>query len=148
MLPEVPTEPEIPTEPETPTEAETTTEPEIPTESETTIEPEMPNESETVSESESTTQKPPQQIVVEKYVLHIQWGDTPRMISQELYENGMIDSASKFRKYLADNKYAGKLRSGTYTITKGMTYEEIAKMITKNDNQKVKNTCIIAFGVI
>ena len=99
--------------------------------SESEIEPtetELPTESET---EEPTTQIPPQHIEIAQYVLHIQWGDTPRMIANELYENGMVESASGFRKYLSDHGYAGKLRSGTYTITKGMTYEEIAKMITK-----------------
>ena len=99
--------------------------------SESEIEP-TETESESPTESEEpATQTPPQHVEITQYVLHIQWGDTPKMIANELFENGMIDSASKFRKYLADNKYAGKLRSGTYTITKGMTYEEIAKMITK-----------------
>lgn len=108
------------------------TETEIPNESESSSEIQPPSESEIPTESEEpATQTPPQHVEITQYVLHIQWGDTPRMIANELFENGMIDSASKFRKYLADNKYAGKLRSGTYTITKGMTYEEIAKMITK-----------------
>ena len=116
-------------EPQSGSESEiepTETESEIPSESELPSETEIPTESE-----EPSTQTPPQHVELTQYVLHIQWGDTPRMIANELFENGMIDSASKFRKYLADNKYAGKLRSGTYTITKGMTYEEIAKMITK-----------------
>ena len=106
----------------TETESEFPTESELPTETESSTEPET---------EEPSTQTPPQHVEITQYVLHIQWGDTPRMIANELFENGMIDNASKFRKYLADNKYAGKLRSGTYTITKGMTYEEIAKMITK-----------------
>ncbi|MGN1158236.1 MAG: hypothetical protein ACI4TK_18855 [Agathobacter sp.] len=104
--------------------SEITTEP--PAETEDPVETEEP-----VETGESETQMPPQHVEVTQYVLHIQWGDTPRMIANELYENGMVDSASEFRKYLADNGYSGKLRSGSYTIMKGMTYEEIAKLITK-----------------
>ncbi|MBE5887300.1 MAG: endolytic transglycosylase MltG [Lachnospiraceae bacterium] len=127
-----PNETEIPSETESSSETETPSETEIPNESESSSEIQPPSESENPTESEEpSTQTPPQHVEITQYVLHIQWGDTPRMIANELFENGMIDSASKFRKYLADNKYAGKLRSGTYTITKGMTYEEIAKMITK-----------------
>ncbi len=83
------------------------------------------------TETQETETQGPTHIEVTQYILHISWGDTPRMIATELYENGMVDSASSFRKYLADNGYAGKLRSGTYTITKGMSYKEIAQMITK-----------------
>ena len=52
----------------------------------------------------------------------------------ELYENGMIDDAKKFRNYLGDycKQHNKEIRVGTYTITKGMTYEEIAKKITKS----------------
>ncbi|MBO5096822.1 MAG: endolytic transglycosylase MltG [Agathobacter sp.] len=126
------TESEIPSESELPSETELPSESETPNESESSSEIEPPSENESPTESEEpATQTPPQHVEITQYVLHIQWGDTPKMIANELFENGMIDSASKFRKYLADNKYAGKLRSGTYTITKGMTYEEIAKMITK-----------------
>lgn len=87
-----------------------------------------------VSQSETTepeSQTPPIHVEVTQYILHIVPGDTPRMIASELYENGVIDSASDFRDYLDDNGYAKKIRTGTYTITIGMTYEEIAKMITK-----------------
>lgn len=106
------------------------TESALPSESEFPIATEVPTE-EPAETEKSETQTPPQYVEVTRYVLHIQWGDTPRMIANELYENGMVDSASEFRKYLADNGFSGKLRSGSYTITKGMTYEEIAKLITK-----------------
>lgn len=129
------------------TESESESEPEIQKESqidsEDTQQSQSTQESETASESQkeseessetetpSESQEPTTQVVITQYVLHIQWGDTPKMVSRELEENGMIDSASAFRDYLEEHGYAGKLRSGSYTITKGMTYEEIAKMITK-----------------
>ena len=65
------------------------------------------------------------------YELVIQLGDTPQIVADELYKNGMVENASEFRKYLEDNGYSEKLRSGSYTITKDMNYEEIAKLITK-----------------
>ena len=124
---------------EEPSESETNTEVEDsskePSESEKPIESEKPSESETPSESEeTTTQTPPQHVEVTQYVLHIVWGDYPRKIANELYESGMIDNAKAFRNYLADYCEQNKkeIRVGTYTITKGMTYEEIAKIITKS----------------
>lgn len=81
---------------------------------------------------EPDTQTPPQHVEITQYVLHINLNDKLRLIAQELYENGMIEDASDFRSYVEDNGYAGKIRTGTYTITKGMTYEEITKLITKS----------------
>lgn len=113
---------------------------EMESDSETQSETETELESQTQKTEDSQLKEPETQetesqdtiyIEITQYILHVNTGDTPRMIATELYENGMIDSASAFRKYLGDNGYAGKLRTGTYTITKGMSYEEIAQMITK-----------------
>lgn len=101
------------------------------TESEEPKETESEEPKETESE-EPSTEVPPQHTETIQYVLHIKNGDTPRKIANELYENGMVDSATKFRSYIADHGYAGKIRIGTYTITKGMSYEEIAKIITRS----------------
>lgn len=101
------------------------TKPEEPKETES----EEPKETES---EEPSTEVPPQHTETIQYVLHIKNGDTPRKIANELYENGMVDSATKFRSYIADHGYAGKIRIGTYTITKGMSYEEIAKIITRS----------------
>ena len=119
-----------PSETELPSETDMTTENEEPTQPEGPTEPETPTESET---DEPVTQQPPQHVETTQYILHIVWGDYPRKIANELYENGMIDSAKEFRDYLGDfcKKNNKDIRVGSYTITKGMTYEEIAKIITK-----------------
>ena len=51
--------------------------------------------------------------------------------SQILADAGVIDNATAFSKYLADNGYASKVVDGTYTLSKGMDYESAAKAITK-----------------
>lgn len=102
-------------------------------ESDTPVESEAPVESETPTESEEpSTQTPPQNIEITQYVLHVVWGDYPRKIATELYEIGMVDDAKAFQKYLGDycEKKRKEIQVGTYTITKGMTYEEIAILIT------------------
>ena len=106
-------------------------------ESEFPSENELPTESEFSTETETNepeTQQPPQYIEVTQYVLHIVWGDYPRKIANDLYENGMIDDAKAFRNYLGDYCEQNKkdIQVGTYTITTGMSYEEIAKLITKS----------------
>ena len=108
-------------------ESETTVESETPVESEAPVESETPTESE-----EPSTQTPPQNIEITQYVLHVVWGDYPRKIATELYEIGMVDDAKAFQKYLGDycEKKRKEIQVGTYTITKGMTYEEIAILIT------------------
>lgn len=108
------------------TESDPKTESEIP--SETESEP-ATKDSET---QEPESQTPPTQVEITQYVLHVTWGDTPKMIAKELEENGIIEEWSAFRDYLSDNGYAGKIRSGSYTITAGMSFEEIAKIITKS----------------
>lgn len=114
------------------TESEPNTESAIPseTESESATESEPATEDSETQEPESQT--PPTQVEITQYVLHVTWGDTPKIIAKELEENGIIEEWSAFRDYLSDNGYAGKIRSGSYTITAGMSFEEIAKIITKS----------------
>lgn len=50
-------------------------------------------------------------------------------VSQRLFELGVIDDAAGFNKYLGQNGLAGTIRTGTYTLTTGMTYEDVAEII-------------------
>ena len=112
------------------TESTSKVETEFSSESEVTSEP---SESVTEIPSETDSETPPQHIEVTQYVLHIVVGDFPRKIANDLYDNGMIDDANACMKYLGDYCEQNKksIQVGSYTITKGMSYEEIAKMITK-----------------
>lgn len=42
---------------------------------------------------------------------------------------GIIENADEFNNYLIKNGYAYKIQNGTFTFTKGMTYEEMAKYL-------------------
>ena len=95
----------------------------------TETESDSQRESESESESESSSET---QTEIIEYVLHITWGDTPKLIAKELEENGIIEDWSGFRDYLDENGYAKKLQTCSYTIRAGMSYEEIAKIITKS----------------
>ncbi len=51
-------------------------------------------------------------------------------VAKELEKAGVVDDADAFDKYLVENGYGKKVRGGIYKITKGTSYEEIAKMLT------------------
>ena len=57
-------------------------------------------------------------------------GMTSEKIARLLEENGLVDSAKDFDKWLKNNKYSNKLHCGTMQLKKGMTYEELAKELT------------------
>ena len=52
-------------------------------------------------------------------------------VSQKLYEFGVVDNAAAFNSYLVQNGYAGKIKTGTYTLRTGMSYAEVAAVIAK-----------------
>lgn len=52
-------------------------------------------------------------------------------VSQRLNELGVIDDAAGFNRYLVENGYAGKIRIGTYTFTTGMSYADVATIISR-----------------
>ena len=66
----------------------------------------------------------------EKIVLEIKRGDVCRTISENLVALGMVEDAEEFRKYMQKNGYDHQINVGSFELKKGMSYEEIAKMIT------------------
>ena len=54
-------------------------------------------------------------------------------VTKKLEEEGVIDSSADFDKFLEENGYAKKIRSGKYKIPKNAKYDEIAKIITKQN---------------
>ena len=55
------------------------------------------------------------------------WSDT---VAIQLAEAGLVDDAAAFDKYLNQNGYASKIKTGSYQIAPGLSYKEIAKMIS------------------
>lgn len=51
--------------------------------------------------------------------------------SDILYRAGVIDNKTEFTNYMMNSGYATKIKEGVYEITKGDTYENIAKIITR-----------------
>lgn len=68
---------------------------------------------------------------VKTYKLKIEPGlASSSSISSLLEENGIIDKASKFNKYLEKNDYSQYVQIGTFELTSDMTFNEVAETIT------------------
>lgn len=66
-----------------------------------------------------------------KVKFSIKGGDLASSVSKQLEKLGIIKDAKEFNRYLSDNGYSVRVRVGEYTAEKGMSYEEIAKMISR-----------------
>lgn len=60
----------------------------------------------------------------------IQGGDSSLSVGKKLQNAGLISSASTFNDYLEQNGYDHIIHTGTYSISKGSSYKEIAEAIT------------------
>lgn len=68
--------------------------------------------------------------VQDEYVtLVIEKGDIARDVAESLYEDGIIDDAESFRKYLGETGVSKTLHAGEYNIKVGSTYEEIVELL-------------------
>lgn len=85
---------------------------------------------ETTAEVEEKTTEPQSSSVVEVEFTISQEMDSIA-VCEELQKYGIIDDANAFDKYLIEQGYEGRIQKGIYTLREGMSYEEIAKMLTK-----------------
>lgn len=67
----------------------------------------------------------------EEVSITIKGGEVCREIAQDLQKKGLVKDAEDFRKYMQDHNYARYIRVGTFTLKQGMSYSEIAKVLTK-----------------
>ncbi len=79
---------------------------------------------------QNTTEKEDMDQNKEKVTLTIEGGASSYPICQRLQELGMIDSAEEFDSYLVEQGYASRIRVGTHTLSKGMSFYEIAEAIS------------------
>ena len=52
-------------------------------------------------------------------------------VTDILYKNGIISNKAEFNSFLEKNGYSRIIQNGKHTVNSSMTYEEIAKIITK-----------------
>ena len=111
---------------ETTAEGEEETEPDT-EEPETEIETEAEEEpSDEETEALEPVQEEQQPVV---YTLTISEGMYSEAVSERLAEAGIVESAADFNRYLEDNGFAVRIKIGTYDLTSGMSYYDIAAMI-------------------
>ena len=125
---------------------ETTTEEN--TTEETTAEETTTAEKETQPETESSTEpvttepetKPAEtdpvatesQNEVISATLTIRGGMYSESVSAELVRLGIIDNQAEFNSFLEKNGYAERIQTGDFNVSSDMTYEQIARIITRS----------------
>lgn len=67
----------------------------------------------------------------EKISITVKSGEVCRDVAGKLFDQGLVEDAEEFRIYMGEHGYAKNLRVGSFSFRKGMTYEEIAKILTK-----------------
>ena len=69
--------------------------------------------------------------VIDAVVIKVVRGMTSEQICYLIENNGLIANALELNAYLIQNGYAEQLRVGEFTLYRGMTFDEIAKQLTK-----------------
>ncbi len=90
-------------------------------------------ESDVLDETKPEADKPaktPEKETVEKFEIMVAPGEYSDTICKKLERAGIIDDATGFNTYLNKNKYDNKLQPGVFLVEKGLSYEELAEILT------------------
>lgn len=93
------------------------------------------NPEQDVENTEGTTENLGQDVenaeeIVENYIIIlVESGNSSEVVSQRLFEAGLINSSVEYNRYLIENGYDKKLRSGNHEIPAGASEEEMAKIL-------------------
>lgn len=85
---------------------------------------------ETTTENESATEQETTMEATE-IVVNISSGMSSIAVCEMLAEYGIVDDAQAFDRYLMEQNTQKYIQDGEYTFTLGMSYEEIASIITR-----------------
>lgn len=69
----------------------------------------------------------------EKATLTVYKGDHSLTVAKRMQELGLIEDYKDFDDYLCNKGYSRYVNSGVYKIEQGLSYEELAKIITRKD---------------
>lgn len=92
---------------------------------------EAPTEKPTEAPTEAPTEKPTEPAVA-KAVLTISPGMYSESVSAELVRLGIITNQKEFNSYLVNNGYAERIQTGDFKVKADMSYDEIARIITRS----------------
>ena len=87
-------------------------------------------EAESEPVEESREQPVEDTMAPETVTFQIHRGDSSVSVAKRLAEAGLVGDAKAFDRYLCQNGYDKKIRTGTYEIQSDSSNEEIAKIIT------------------
>ncbi len=122
--PEPPEEPDKPDVPATPTPKPTSTPTPKPTA--TPITTKAPTEAPKATATPAVEEEP----AVTSYTITVERGATARRVAERLASVGAIGDADAFVRYLQSNGLTDYINIGTFTIPKGASHAEIAKILT------------------
>lgn len=88
---------------------------------------EAPTEKPTEAPTEVPTEAP-----AAKAVLTISPGMYSESVSAELVRLGIITNQKEFNSYLVNNGYAERIQTGDFKVKADMSYDEIARIITRS----------------
>ena len=111
-------------------ESESRVELESETAAEETKAQETAPEAESEPVEESREQPVEDTMAPETVTFQIHSGDSSVSVAKRLAEAGLVGDAKAFDRYLCQNGYDKKIRTGTYEIQSDSSNEEIAKIIT------------------
>ena len=120
--PEPPEEPDQPEKPATPTPKPTSTPVPKPTATAT------PKPAATTAPTKAPTEG--EEPAVTSYTITVERGATARRVAERLASTGAIADADGFVRYLQSNGLTDYINIGTFTIPKGASHAEIAKILT------------------
>lgn len=92
---------------------------------------ELEKDSSSVSEREKATEVTTES-KEDMVTIKIDGGASSYSICQKLQNAGLIEDANEFDEYLVKNGYASRLRVGEYTLEKGMSFQDIASIISES----------------
>ena len=69
---------------------------------------------------------------IKEFTFTIERGMYSEAVTKLLVQGGIITNEAEFNLFMENTGYEEKIQTGVYTVNSGMSYEEIAKIITKN----------------
>lgn len=106
---------------------------EAPEESSTQEQVIEPTQGPTTEPVEPTEVPESQPVTGETVTLTVYSGEHSATVAKRMEELGLIDDYLDFDDYLCDNGYSRLVNSGIYKINPGLSYEELAKIITRTN---------------
>ncbi|WP_299087892.1 hypothetical protein [uncultured Metabacillus sp.] len=79
--------------------------------------------------TENTTEQSKEEVI--KYNLVVKSGMTTSEISDLLEQNGIIENSFNFDQFLIKGKYHQRIQLGTFAVQKGMTFQQLADVLTR-----------------